>query len=223
MDVGVPLGVICALVPSTNPTSTVIYKTLIALKAGNAIIFSPHPGARECSWKAIEIVKRAAEAAGAPAGSVGAITQLTLEATSELMHSKEVSLILATGGEGMVRAAYASGTPTISGGPGNGPAFIERSADIHHAVKDIITSKTFDNGVICASEQSIIVERWHLRRSTSRAGSPGRVLYERGRSGKNGGPAAARQRHHQPESGRQNRTLSEPDGRLQPFRPAPGC
>ena len=144
--------------PSTNPTSTVIYKALIALKAGNAIIFSPHPGARQCSWKAIEIVKRAAEAAGAPEGCVDGITQLTLEATSELMHSKDVSLILATGGEGMVRAAYASGTPTISGGPGNGPAFIERSADIHHAVKDIITSKTFDNGVICASEQSIIVE-----------------------------------------------------------------
>ncbi|MGU5667337.1 aldehyde dehydrogenase family protein [Aeromonas hydrophila] len=101
----------------------------------------------------------AAEAAGAPAGIVDGVTQLTLEATSELMHSKDVSLILATGGEGMVRAAYASGTPTISGGPGNGPAFIERSADIHQAVKDIITSKTFDNGVICASEQSIIVER----------------------------------------------------------------
>ncbi|EXU77153.1 acetaldehyde dehydrogenase (acetylating) [Erwinia mallotivora] len=159
MDVGVPLGVICALVPSTNPTSTVIYKTLIALKSGNAIIFSPHPGARQCSWKAIDIVKRAAEAAGAPAGCVDAITELTVEATSELMHSKDVSLILATGGEGMVRAAYASGTPTISGGPGNGPAFIERSADIPQAVKDIITSKTFDNGVICASEQSIIVER----------------------------------------------------------------
>ena len=120
---------------------------------------SPHPGARQCSWKAIEIVKRAAEAAGAPAGIVDGVTQLTLEATSELMHSKDVSLILATGGEGMVRAACASGTPTISGGPGNGPAFIERSADIHQAVKDIITSKTFDNGVICASEQSIIVER----------------------------------------------------------------
>ncbi|WP_139309637.1 aldehyde dehydrogenase family protein, partial [Escherichia coli] len=129
MDVGVPLGVICALVPSTNPTSTIFYKTLIALKAGNAIIFSPHPGARQCSWKAIEVVKRAAEAAGAPAGIVDGVTELTLEATQELMHSKDVSLILATGGEGMVRAAYASGTPTISGGPGNGPAFIERSAD----------------------------------------------------------------------------------------------
>lgn len=159
MDVGVPLGVICALVPSTNPTSTIIYKSLISLKSGNAIIFSPHPGARECSKKAIEIVQRAAEAAGAPAGSVSGVTELTLEATSELMHSKDVSLILATGGEGMVRAAYASGTPTISGGPGNGPAFIERSADIPLAVKNIIASKTFDNGVICASEQSVIVER----------------------------------------------------------------
>ena len=159
MDVGVPLGVITALVPSTNPTSTIIYKTLIALKAGNAIIFSPHPNARKCSQRTLEIVKRAAEEAGAPAGIVDAVTLLTLDATKELMHSKDVSLILATGGEAMVRAAYASGTPTISGGPGNGPAFIERSANIPQAVNDIITSKTFDNGVICASEQSIIVEK----------------------------------------------------------------
>ncbi|MGG4608489.1 acetaldehyde dehydrogenase (acetylating) [Providencia sp. Me31A] len=159
MDVGVPLGVITALVPSTNPTSTIIYKTLIALKAGNAIVFSPHPNAKACSFRTLEIVKKAALEAGAPAGIVDGVTMLTLEATKELMHSKDVSLILATGGEGMVRAAYASGTPTISGGPGNGPAFIERSANIKQAVNDIITSKTFDNGVICASEQSIIVER----------------------------------------------------------------
>ncbi|ENR5390484.1 acetaldehyde dehydrogenase (acetylating) [Providencia rettgeri] len=159
MDVGVPLGVITALVPFTNPTSTIIYKTLIALKAGNAIVFSPHPNAKACSFRTLEIVKKAALEAGAPAGIVDGVTMLTLEATKELMHSKDVSLILATGGEGMVRAAYASGTPTISGGPGNGPAFIERSANIKQAVSDIITSKTFDNGVICASEQSIIVER----------------------------------------------------------------
>lgn len=159
MDVGVPLGVITALVPSTNPTSTIFYKTLIALKAGNAIIFSPHPNAQKCSRRAIDIVKKAAEEAGAPAGIVEGLTALTLDATKALMHHKDVSLILATGGEGMVRAAYSSGTPTISGGPGNGPAFIERSADIKQAVNDIITSKTFDNGVICASEQSIIVEK----------------------------------------------------------------
>ncbi|WP_299014885.1 acetaldehyde dehydrogenase (acetylating) [uncultured Photobacterium sp.] len=159
MDVGVPLGVITALVPSTNPTSTIFYKTLIALKAGNAIIFSPHPNAKLCSQKAIEVVKRAALEAGAPEGIVDGVSLLTMQATETLMKSEDVSLILATGGEGMVRAAYASGTPTISGGPGNGPAFIERSADIAQAVKDIITSKTFDNGVICASEQSIIAER----------------------------------------------------------------
>ncbi|WP_261858992.1 acetaldehyde dehydrogenase (acetylating) [Photobacterium sanguinicancri] len=159
MEVGVPLGVITALVPSTNPTSTIFYKTLIALKAGNAIIFSPHPNAKVCSQQAIDVVKRAALEAGAPEGIVDGVTLLTMQATETLMKSKDVSLILATGGEGMVRAAYASGTPTISGGPGNGPAFIERSANIPQAVKDIITSKTFDNGVICASEQSIIAER----------------------------------------------------------------
>lgn len=159
MEVGVPLGVITALVPSTNPTSTIFYKALIALKSGNAIIFSPHPNAKKCSKEAIEIVKRAALEAGAPEGVVDGVTLLTMQATETLMKSKDISLILATGGEGMVRAAYASGTPTISGGPGNGPAFIERSANIGKAVKDIITSKTFDNGVICASEQSIIVER----------------------------------------------------------------
>ncbi|PLC59009.1 acetaldehyde dehydrogenase (acetylating) [Photobacterium carnosum] len=159
MEVGVPLGVIIALVPSTNPTSTIFYKTLIALKAGNAIIFSPHPNAKECSQQAIDVVKRAALEAGAPEGIIDGVTLLTMQATETLMKSKDISLILATGGEGMVRAAYASGTPTISGGPGNGPAFIERSANIPQAVKDIITSKTFDNGVICASEQSIIAER----------------------------------------------------------------
>lgn len=159
MEVGVPLGIITALVPSTNPTSTIIYKTLIALKSGNAIIFSPHPNARRCTQRAIEIVKQAALQAGAPIGIVEGLTDLTLDATKTLMHSKDVSLILATGGEGMVRAAYSSGTPTISGGPGNGPAYIERSANIRQAVSDIITSKTFDNGVICASEQSIIVEK----------------------------------------------------------------
>lgn len=159
MEVGVPLGVIVALVPSTNPTSTIFYKTLIALKSGNAIIFSSHPKAQKCSRKAIEVVKQAAENAGAPEGIIDGVKLLTLQATEELMHSRDVSLILATGGEAMVKAAYNSGTPTISGGPGNGPAFIERSADIKQAVQDIITSKTFDNGVICASEQSIIVEQ----------------------------------------------------------------
>lgn len=162
MDVGVPVGVICALIPSTNPTSTAIYKVLIALKAGNGIVFSPHPNARECSKRTIEILQDAAMEAGAPEGIIGYLETLSLPGTKELMHHKDVAMILATGGEAMVRAAYASGKPTISGGPGNGPAFIERSANISQAVRHIIESKTFDNGVICASEQSIIVEEFIL-------------------------------------------------------------
>ncbi|WP_207695889.1 acetaldehyde dehydrogenase (acetylating) [Enterococcus sp. DIV0212c] len=158
MDIGIPLGVITALIPSTNPTSTAIYKSLIALKSGNGIVFSPHPNAQKCSKKTLDIIIAAAIEAGAPEGLIGYLDTLTLQGTQEMMKHKDVALILATGGEGMVRAAYNSGTPTISGGPGNGPAFIERSADIKQAVEDIITSKTFDNGVICASEQSIIAE-----------------------------------------------------------------
>ena len=159
VDVGVPLGVIAALVPSTNPTSTAIYKTLIAIKAGNGIVFSPHPGARKCTQATIKVLKEAAEEAGAPTGIIACMETLTLQGTTELMQSPDVALILATGGAAMVKAAYSSGTPTISGGPGNAPAFIERSADIKKSVKQIIDSKTFDNGVICASEQSIVVEK----------------------------------------------------------------
>lgn len=159
MEVGVPVGVIAGLVPSTNPTSTTIYNTLIALKCGNAIIFSPHPTAKNCILETIKVIKRAVVEAGAPEGIVDGMSVLSMEGTSELMKHKDVSLILATGGEAMVKAAYSSGTPAIGVGPGNGPAFIEKSADIPKTVKRIIDSKTFDNGVICASEQSIVVER----------------------------------------------------------------
>ncbi|MGO2084019.1 acetaldehyde dehydrogenase (acetylating) [Vagococcus sp.] len=158
LDIGVPLGVIAAITPSTNPTSTIIYKTLIALKAGNGIVFSPHPNAVKCSLEAIEIVSKAAIDAGAPKGIVSCLNQATLVGTQELMSHEATSLILATGGGAMVKAAYSSGTPTISGGPGNTPAYIEKTANVEQAVKDIFKSKTFDNGVICASEQSIIVE-----------------------------------------------------------------
>lgn len=159
MEVAVPVGVVAGLIPSTNPTSTTIYKTLIALKAGNAIIFSPHPSARNCITETVKVLNNAALEAGAPEGLISSMTMLTIEGTNELMKHKDVSLILATGGEAMVKAAYSSGTPAIGVGPGNGPAFIEKSADIPLAIKRIIESKTFDNGVICASEQSIIVER----------------------------------------------------------------
>ena len=158
MEVGVPVGVIAGLIPSTNPTSTVIFKALIALKSGNAIVFSPHPTAINCIRETITILQRAAITAGAPEGLIECINTPTMDGTSALMKHKDISLILATGGEAMVRAAYSSGTPAIGVGPGNGPAFIERTADIKKAVSDILQSKTFDNGVICASEQSVVVE-----------------------------------------------------------------
>ena len=158
-DVGVPVGVIAAIVPSTNPTSTVCYKAMIALKAGCAIVFSPHPAAAKCTRRSVEIVAQAAEAAGCPRGAVSCLQTPTMEAVDELMKCPPVRLILATGGPGMVKAAYSSGKPAIGVGAGNGPAYIHKSADIPKAVADIIRSKTFDNGTVCASEQSIIVER----------------------------------------------------------------
>ena len=158
-EVGVPVGVIAAIVPSTNPTSTVCYKAIIALKAGNAIVFSPHPKAICCTLKAAQIVAQAAEKAGAPRGSVSCLTIPSLEGCKELMGAQETRLILATGGPAMVRSAYSSGKPAIGVGAGNGPAYIHRSADVNCALHCIRESKTFDNGTVCASEQSIIVEK----------------------------------------------------------------
>lgn len=158
-EIGVPMGVVAAIVPSTNPTSTVMYKSLISLKAGNGVVFSPHPSAKNCILETVGIVQKAAYAAGAPEGLIGAITQPSIEASGALMKHHDVAIILATGGEGMVRAAYSSGNPALGVGPGNGPSYIERSADIHMAIKRIFDSKTFDNGTICASEQSIVTEK----------------------------------------------------------------
>ena len=157
-EVGVPVGVIAAIVPSTNPTSTVCYKALIALKAGNSIIFSPHPKAIECTLRAARIVAQAAETAGAPKGAVSCLSIPSLPGCQELMGAPEVRLILATGGPGMVRAAYSSGKPAIGVGAGNGPAYIHHSADVEQALRCIARSKSFDYGTVCASEQSIIVE-----------------------------------------------------------------
>lgn len=158
-EIGVPVGVIAAIVPSTNPTSTVCYKAIIALKAGNSIVFSPHPKALACTRRAAEIVASAAERAGAPKGSVACLSIPSLEGCQELMKAEPVRLILATGGPGMVKAAYSSGKPAIGVGAGNGPAYIHHSADISQALSCIARSKTFDNGTVCASEQSIIVEK----------------------------------------------------------------
>ncbi len=157
-EIGVPMGVICAIVPSTNPTSTVCYKTMIALKSGNAIVFSPHPKAIACTMRAAQICARAAEEAGAPAGSVGCLTIPSMAGCKELMESPDVNLILATGGPAMVKAAYSSGKPAIGVGAGNGPVYIHHSADVEKALACVLRSKTFDYGTVCASEQSIIVE-----------------------------------------------------------------
>ncbi len=150
-----PVGVIAAVIPTTNPTSTVIFKTLLALKTRNGIVISPHPRAKECSIAAARIVQDAAVAAGAPEGIFGWIDAPTVELSNQLM--READIILATGGPGMVKAAYSSGKPAIGVGPGNTPALIDTSADIVLAVNSVIHSKTFDNGMICASEQSVIV------------------------------------------------------------------
>ncbi|MDR2725890.1 MAG: acetaldehyde dehydrogenase (acetylating) [Candidatus Adiutrix sp.] len=158
-EVGVPVGLVTALIPSTNPTSTVIFKALIALKAGCAVIFSPHPGAKKCIRDTVEVIRAALAGVGAPPDMVTVLTTPTKEATDTLMRHPKMNLILATGGNAMVHAAYSSGTPAIGVGPGNGPAFIEKSADIPLAVKRIFDSKTLDNGTICASEQPIITER----------------------------------------------------------------
>ena len=157
-EVGVPVGVIAAIVPSTNPTSTVCYKAIIALKSGNAIVFSPHPKAIACTMRAAQIAAQAAEKAGAPKGCIACLSIPSLDGCKELMGGKETKLILATGGPAMVRSAYSSGKPAIGVGAGNGPAYIHNSADVGHAMDCILRSKTFDYGTVCASEQSIIVE-----------------------------------------------------------------
>ncbi len=151
-----PIGVVAAVIPTTNPTSTAIFKTMISLKTRNGIIISPHPRAKKSTIEAAKIVLKAAVAAGAPKGIIGWIDVPSLDLTNQLM--READIILATGGPGMVKSAYSSGTPALGVGAGNTPAIIDDSADIKLAVNSIIHSKTFDNGMICASEQSVIVD-----------------------------------------------------------------
>lgn len=153
-----PLGVIAGIIPTTNPTSTAIFKALICLKTRNAIIFSPHPRAKACTIKAAKIVLEAAVKAGAPKDIIGWIDTPSMELSNALLHHKDISCILATGGPSMVHAAYSSGKPALGVGPGNVPAIIDETADIKMAVSSILLSKTFDNGMICASEQSVIID-----------------------------------------------------------------
>jgi len=158
LEVATPVGVVAAVIPSTNPTSTAIYKTLISIKARNAIVLSPHPSAIRCICETANVMIHAALRAGAPEGLIGCMQHTTLPGTQELMRHREVGVILATGGTGLVRAAYSSGKPAYGVGPGNVPAYIERTADVRKAVADIIAGKTFDYGTICSAEQAIVAD-----------------------------------------------------------------
>ena len=158
VDIAEPFGVVAAVVPSTNPTSTAIYKALIAVKARCAIVVSPHPSAARCITRTMEILAEAATGAGAPESTLGWMRTVTLEGTQELMRQREVAVILATGGMGLVRAAYSAGKPAYGVGPGNAPCYIERTADVRKAVSDIVIGKTFDNGVLCSSPNSVVVD-----------------------------------------------------------------
>lgn len=158
IDIAEPMGLLMGIVPSTNPTSTAIFKSMIAIKARNGIVFSPHPSALKCTMKAVQLMHDAAVEAGAPEHIISCISTPTLQGTNELMKHEDIALIIATGGPGLVKAAYSAGKPALGVGAGNSPAYIERTADIPKAVRNIIASKTFDYGTICASEQSIIVE-----------------------------------------------------------------
>ncbi|HBE2215457.1 TPA: bifunctional acetaldehyde-CoA/alcohol dehydrogenase [Enterococcus faecalis] len=159
MEIAEPVGVVCGVTPTTNPTSTTIFKSLIALKTRNPIIFAFHPSAQKCSAEAARIVRDAAIAAGAPENCIQWIEQPSIDATSALMNHPGIAIVLATGGAGMVKSAYSTGKPALGVGPGNVPAYIEKTAKVKRAVNDLIVSKSFDNGMICASEQAVIVDK----------------------------------------------------------------
>lgn len=158
VEVASPVGVIAGIVPTTNPTSTTLFKSLIALKGRNAIIISPHPRSRRCIGETVEVLRRALERVGAPADLVQCLPNPTIESTGALMKHPEVSMILATGGTGLVKAAYSSGKPAYGVGPGNVPVYVDRTADVAWAAHSIIASQSFDNGTLCCSEQGIVVD-----------------------------------------------------------------
>ncbi|HUQ30870.1 MAG TPA: aldehyde dehydrogenase family protein [Pyrinomonadaceae bacterium] len=158
VEIASPRGVVAGIIPSTNPTSTAIFKCLISIKSRNAIVLSPHPSAARCINETVKVVRDAAVKEGLPADAIGCMTSATIEGTEALMKHKQTAVILATGGIGLVRAAYSSGKPAFGVGPGNVPSFIERSADVPKAVQDILTGTCFDNGTICASEQAVVCD-----------------------------------------------------------------
>jgi len=158
VEIASPRGVVAAIIPSTNPTSTAIFKIIISIKSRNSIVLSPHPSAARCIAESTKVMKEVAIKEGLPADAIHCLSNSTIEGTETLMKHKKTAVILATGGIGLVRAAYSSGKPAFGVGPGNVPVFIEKSADVQKAVSDILTSTCFDNGTICASEQSVVVD-----------------------------------------------------------------
>ena len=158
VEVAEPIGVILSMTPITNPTSTVLFKCIMAIKTRNAVIFSPHPGAWRCCHEAVRIMYETAAKHGAPEGVFTCLESHDLQDNAYLMHHQDIGLIDATGGPGVVKAAYSSGKPALGVGPGNTPVYLEKTADLNMAVVDIITSKTFDNGTICASEQTVVID-----------------------------------------------------------------
>jgi len=158
IEIASPRGVVCGIIPSTNPTSTSIFKILISIKSRNAIVLSPHPSAAKCINETVRIMREAAIKEGLPADAIGCMSTATIEGTEALMKNRLTAVILATGGIGLVRAAYSSGKPAFGVGPGNVPVFVERTADVPTAVQNILTGKTFDNGTICASEQAVVAD-----------------------------------------------------------------
>ncbi len=159
LEIGWPMGVVVGLTPSTNPNSTAVFKVLIAVKARNGIVIAPHPSAKECTAEAVRLMAEAGERAGMPRGLVSCLTEVRLEGTQELMRHHATSVILATGGTPMVRAAHSTGKPAFGVGPGNVPAYVDRSADIQAAARCIVNSKAFDSSVICATEQAVVADR----------------------------------------------------------------
>src|SRR5690349_11674338 len=158
VEIGVPVGVVAAILPTTNPTSTAIYKTLIALKAGNSIVISPHPRAHKCTCTTASILYQAAMDAGAPEDVIQCVDNATMEATNALMRHERTGVILSTGGHGIVKAAYSSGKPAFGVGPGNVPVLVDTSADLDDAIPKIVAGKSFDYGTVCSSEQAIVAE-----------------------------------------------------------------
>jgi acetaldehyde dehydrogenase (acetylating) len=158
VEIAEPMGVVAAVIPSTNPTSTAIFKALVSIKARNAVVMSPHPSARNCILETVRVMHGPAVAAGLPKDALACMTEVSLEGTQELMRCRDTGVILATGGIGLVRAAYSSGKPAYGVGPGNVPAYIHQSADVPKAVRDVLNGKTFDYGTLCSSEQSMVCD-----------------------------------------------------------------